>query len=385
MAARVRSALESQAADGFVRFKGLRLGVLCHQASVTSGFDHIIDLMVEAGIDVVRVFGPQHGPWGHTQDNMIEWAGYTDTRTGLEAVSLYGQHRRPTASMLDGLDHLVIDLQDVGCRVYTFVWTMALCMEACAKAGVPVSVFDRPNPIGHQMEGPVLQPGYESFVGMYPVPMRHGMSIGGMAAWLHRREKWNLDLTVLPCAGEDDESWTSSRLPWIPPSPNMPTVDTALVYPGMVLLEGTNVSEGRGTTRPFETFGAPWLDSHALCQDLNAERFPGVHFRPTSFEPTFQKQAGQVCHGGFLHVTDKRSFRPVTTGIGVLQRCRAYNPDAFEWKSPPYEYEETKLPIDVLAGNSWVREAIEQETPLGQIRERMDEELSAFNACQEVH
>lgn len=366
---RVKTGLERWISDGFSAIKGQRIGLLCNQASVASDFVHALDHLLKAGTDVVRVFGPQHGIWGHTQDNMIEWEGYKDPRTGLNFVSLYGEHREPTDEMLRGLDRLVIDLQDVGARYYTFIWTMALCMKACARTGVPVTVLDRPNPInGSDVEGPGVEDGFTSFVGLHSLPIRHGLTIGEIAADLRDRFYPVCELEVVKMTG-----WTrgmffvGTSLPWVPPSPNMPTPETALVYPGQCLLEGTNLSEGRGTTRPFETFGAPWIDAWRLLESLASLRLPGVHFRPIQFQPTFQKYAGEVCQGAFLHVTDRMAFRPVATIAALLWVVRSLFGDVFQWRRPPYEYEETHMPIDVLTGSSTFRHLIDEGKGLDEL------------------
>jgi uncharacterized protein YbbC (DUF1343 family) len=271
--------------------------------------------------------------------------------------------------MLAGLDVLVVDLQDVGSRIYTFVYTMANCLRAGRKHGVPVIVTDRPNPIGGEhIGGPMLRPGFESFVGQFPIPLQHGMTIAELARFFNEACAIGADLTVIPM-----ENWIRTMfyedtgVPWVMPSPNMPTVDTAVVYPGTVLFEGTNVSEGRGTTRPFELIGAPWVDAEALAATLTTYGLPGVHFRPAVFEPTFQKHARQACGGCQIHVLDRLAFRPVETALAVLVEIRAQNRAKFEWRPPPYEYEHTKLPIDILAGSSELREQVDANVPVQRI------------------
>ena len=338
-----------------------RLGLVVHPASVTRGLTLAPDALRAAGFDLRALFGPQHGARGDKQDNMIESDHYADPVTGLPVHSLYGEVRKPTPEMLDGLDALLFDLQDVGVRVYTFVWTMALAMEACAEAGIRFVVLDRPNPIGGaRREGPVLRPGFESFVGLHPVPLRHGLTCGEMARWLKRERDVDCDLAVVRAHGwERRMSWPDTGLPWVMPSPNLPTPDSCAVYPGMVLLEGTNLSEGRGTTRPFELFGAPWLDPATLVARLARARLPGVALRPCHFEPTFQKHAGRLCGGAQLHVTDPGAFQPVRTAVEILVAARALAPHDFAWREPPYEYEETLPPIDILWGSPTLREGIE--------------------------
>ena len=360
--------------------RNARLGLIAHPASVTSGLAHAADAIGHAGYHLRALFGPQHGARGEKQDNMIESDPYTDPLTGVPVHSLYGEVRKPTPEMLDPLDALLFDLQDVGVRVYTFVWTMALAMEACAEAGVRFVVLDRPNPIGGlKREGPVLQEGYESFVGLHPVPLRHGLTCGEMARWLNEERGIACDLDVIPCHGwRRSMLWTDTGLPWVMPSPNLPTPDSCLVYPGMVLLEGTNLSEGRGTTRPFELFGAPWLDPARLVARLIDARLPGVTFRPCHFEPTFQKHAGTLCGGAQLHVTDPGTFEPVRTAVEILVAANALAASDFAWREPPYEYEETLPPIDILWGNAALREGVQGGETTDAILSGVEAELGEF-------
>ena len=360
---------------------GARLGMIVHPASVASDLAFAADAARNAGLDVRALFGPQHGARGEKQDNMIESAPYMDPATGLPVHSLYGDVRRPTPEMLSGLDVVLFDLQDVGVRVYTFVWTMALAMEACGEAGVRFVVLDRPNPVGATREGPVLRPGFESFVGLHPIPLRHGLTCGELARWLCAERGVACELSVLPCRGwRSETTWRDTGLPWVMPSPNLPTVASCVVYPGMVLLEGTNLSEGRGTTRPFELFGAPWLDPDALVKRLRAANLPGVVFRPCHFEPTFQKHAGKLCGGAQLHVTDPSAFAPVRTAVEVLAAARALAPDRFEWRAPPYEYEHNLPPIDILWGHDGLRTGLEAGASAGEIMKEAERELDDFDA-----
>jgi len=356
------------------------IGLVAHPASVTRSLAASADRLLEAGFRLEALFGPQHGMWGEKQDNMVESAHFRDPHTGLPVHSLYGDVRRPTPDMLNGLDALLFDLQDVGVRVYTFVWTMALAMEACAEAGVRFVVLDRPNPVGGAVrEGPILREGYESFVGLHPVPPRHGLTSGEMARWLVGARGIGCELEVIPCGDWRRESmWPDTGLPWVLPSPNLPTPDSCRVYPGMVLLEGTNLSEGRGTTRPFEIFGAPWLAPHPLVDALEAKDLPGVRFRPCRFEPTFQKHAGSMCGGAQIHVTDAGVFRPVRTAVTVLHTARALAPDAFAWRDPPYEYEDVLMPIDILWGHDGLRTGIETERSVDELMEGVGAEAARF-------
>ncbi|HET9481632.1 MAG TPA: DUF1343 domain-containing protein [Candidatus Polarisedimenticolia bacterium] len=344
-----------------------RVGLLMHQASVTPGLESARDVLNRlCGRRLTALFGPQHGIAGEKQDNMIESAHGQDARLGIPIFSLYSETRRPTPGMLREVDILVVDLQDVGTRVYTFEWTTALALEACAEAGIPVVVLDRPNPLGGvTLEGNLIRPGYESFVGLHPVPMRHGLTLGEMATLVNARLARRpgaprCDLTVVPMTGwRRRMRFSDTGLPWVLPSPNMPTPETADVYPGQVLLEGCSLSEGRGTTRPFEVWGAPWLDAAGLRERFRKRRLPGCVLRDHDFEPTFHKWQGQVCRGFQIHVTDRERFRPYLTTLSLLQDVIALHPDRFEWKQPPYEYVTDKLPIDVLTGDPVVRETIE--------------------------
>lgn len=338
------------------RLRGRRTGALLHAASVTSSLRPALSVLEEMDtrgkIHLAALFGPQHGFETITQDNMIEWRSYHHPRLGLPVHSLYGDHREPTDEMLGGLEVLFIDLVDVGARYYTFIWTMLLCIQAAARHGITVVVADRPNPIdGTDVEGRPQQSGHLSFVGLHPLPIRHGRTIGELAALFKTECAPAADLVVLPLEGWDRALYhDETGLPWVLPSPNMPTPDTAVVYPGMCLLEGTNLSEGRGTTRPFELFGAPWIDGHRLTGELSALGLPGVVFREAAFQPGFQKHAGQVCRGAQLHVTDRRSFRPVRTALSILRCVQHMYPGNFAWNPPPYEYEHEKLPIEILCG-----------------------------------
>ena len=334
--------------------KNAALGAVLHPASVSASLHHASEVLKSHDGDLFRLkalFGPQHGYLGQTQDNMIEWGGFAHPRWGIPVYSLYGEHREPTPEMLAGLDVLLVDMQDVGARYYTFIWTLYLCMKACEKAKIPVVVLDRPNPIGNAVEGPVLNPDYRSFVGLHPISVRHGKTIGELARQFQREAFPGCELHVLPMEGNNPESYfEATGLPWVLPSPNMPTVDTAVVYPGMCLFEATNVSEGRGTSRPFELFGAPWIDAAHMCSELNRGNLPGVHFREAYFQPTFHKFSGQLCGGAQIHVLDRFGFLPFRTAVAILDYLRGNHPEVFRWKEPPYEYEYHKLPIEILIG-----------------------------------
>jgi len=377
----MRTGLEVLVDSGLAPIRGASVGLLVHPASVNRRLEHAVDLLRRAGgVRLARLFGPQHGLRGETQDNMVEWRGFTESGTGLPVCSLYGEVRKPTPEMLDSLDALVVDLQDVGARCYTFTWTMLLCLEACAECDVRVVVLDRPNPIGAaEREGFVLEPAYRSFVGMAPIPMRHSLTLGELAALFNGTLDLGAQLEVVWMDGYDRSmSFENTDLPWVLPSPNMPTLETARVYPGMCLLEGTNLSEGRGATRPFEMFGAPFIEPERLVERLGAYDLPGIAFRPCHFEPTFQKWAGELCGGAQIHVTDHDAFRPVRTGVAVLAAVRELWPDAFAWRAPPYEYETQILPIDMLAGTDRLRTMIDAGVPPDEVAASWEADLDAF-------
>jgi uncharacterized protein YbbC (DUF1343 family) len=325
---------------------------------------HAADLLHAApGVELAALFGPEHGVRGDAQ-YMAAVGGERDPRTGVAVHSLYGETAAslaPPEEALRGLDALVFDVQDVGTRFYTYQATMMLCMEAAARAKVAFVVLDRPNPIGGVLvEGPALRPGFESFCGLHDLAVRHGMTVGELALLFREERRLDVELDVVLARGwRRGAPFRATGLPWVFPSPNMPTPETALVYPGMCLLEGTNLSEGRGTTRPFELFGAPWLDAHRLAADLAAERLPGVAYRPASFVPTWDKHAGARCHGVELHVTDPDAFRPFRTGLACVVHGRAQDPARFRWRTEPYEFVSDVPAFDLLCGSARERAAIE--------------------------
>jgi len=368
------------------RLDGRRVGVVCNPASVDAGLAHIADRFAALpGARLSAIFGPQHGFRSDVQDNMIETAHGHDEVRRVPVYSLYSETREPTPEMLRDLDVLVIDLQDVGVRIYTYIYTMANCLKAAARQGLEVIVCDRPNPIGGtQVEGMVLERGFESFVGMYPIPMRHGMTIGELARLFNEEFALGAKLEVVAMQGWRREMYfDDTGLTWIISSPNIPTFDTTTVYPGGVLFEGTNVSEGRGTTRPFELLGAPWVVAERLAERMNRLEMPGVYFRAALFEPTFHKHAGKGCGGVQIHMTDRRTFRPVEAGVALMEGFRASDPAQFGWKPPPYEYEFEKMPIDCLAGCSTLRQQIEAGVSGKEIARSWDAPLAAFKKVRE--
>jgi uncharacterized protein YbbC (DUF1343 family) len=369
--------------------RGQRVGLVSNPASVDHRLLHVVDLMLaEPAIGLVALFGPQHGFRSDVQDNMIE-TPHTEFEAGAKRrvplYSLYSDTREPTADMLGGLDTLVIDLQDIGTRIYTYMYTMANCMRAARRHGVKVIVCDRPNPIGGvEVEGITLEPGNESFVGQFPIPTRHGMTMGELARLFNEGFEIGADLEVITMEGwRRSMHWDDTGLPWVMPSPNIPTLDSALAFPGTVHLEGTNASEGRGTTRPFELVGAPWVGAEKFAARLNARDLPGVYFRPVVFEPTFQKHARVACGGCQIHVRDRLAFRPVLTGIAIIEEIRAADPSSFAWKPPPYEYEHDKVPIDVIAGAASFRQAIDAGDRAEQIAARWQASVADFRTLQQ--
>ena len=377
--ARVHSGLEVLCTERSELCKGRRVGLLCHPASVDADLTHAVDRLIAAGIRPTRLFGPEHGVRGEAQD-MIGVEEEHDRRTGIPATSLYGdsfESLEPSAEALADIDVLLVDLQDVGSRYYTYVWTMALCMRAAARAGVAIVVLDRPNPLGGvEIEGGEVAPECESFVGLGSIPVRHGMTIGELAQLVRAGIPWggprfakplDCDLTIVKMKNwKRSASFEATRLPWVLPSPNMPMVNTAYVYPGMCLIEGTNVSEARGTTRPFELFGAPFVDGYRLAERLSRYDLPGVRYRPTTFRPTFHKFGGQSCGGLQLHVYDRRTFKPYRTGVAILRELYAQSPE-FRWRTEKYEFVSDRPAIDLLTGGDGVRTGIERGLPLEEI------------------
>ena len=365
---------------------GKRVGLVCNPASVDGQLRHVADLFAQhPKATLAALFGPQHGFRSDVQDKMIETAHGDDCVRRVPVYSLYSETREPTAEMLAGIDVLVIDLQDVGSRIYTFIYTMANCLIAARKHRIKAIVCDRPNPIGGAgVEGPLLVRGFESFVGQYPIPMRHGMTIGELAQLFNAEFGIGADLEIVKMDGWRREMYfDATGLPWVMPSPNMPTLDTAVVYPGAVLFEGTNVSEGRGTTRPFEITGAPWPVAERFSEQMNALGLAGVFFRPAVFEPTFQKHAKTACAGCQMHVLDRRAFRPVEAGVALIKAFRDAGPGQFAWRQPPYEYERTKMPIDILAGSSDLRTQIEAGVSAREIARSWTASVDAFMRARE--
>lgn len=372
-------------------FRGERVGLVTHPAAVSRDLRPAPDMVAGLpGVRLAALFGPEHGFTGEAQDLEGVAGGRLHPRYGVPVVSLYGDtfaSLKPTADHLRGLDGLIIDMQDVGSRYYTFQATMLYCLEAAAAVGLPVCVLDRPNPLGGRLvEGPTLRAGFESFVGVHPVPTRHGLTIGELAILYQKERVPGVNLTVIRCPGlsrESDSGWVPE--PWVPPSPNMPAYTTALVYPGMCLIEGTNLSEGRGTTRPFEYVGFPGVDAHRVVDALNAEGLPGVRFLPVEFRSTFQKHAGKTCGGVFVAVTDREAFRPVRTGLAVIAAFRTLLGDAFRWRTERYEFVDDRPAIDLLFGSDRERLALEAGVPWRDIAAAWEPEEAAFRERRRVY
>lgn len=385
---KVKLGLEKALDNAEQIFGKYRVGLICNQASVNHEFQHAADLFFEnKNINLTTLFGPQHGIRGDVQDNMIETGHGLDGLTSLPIYSLYSETREPTAQMLDNLDALVFDLQDVGCRVYTFIYTMANAMRACSKAGKKFFVLDRPNPIGGiKIEGNSLETGHESFVGQFGIPMRHGLTVGELARLFNDKFGINCDLTVIEMEGwKREHYYDETDCPWVLPSPNMPTVETAVVFPGTVYFEGTQVSEGRGTTKPFEMVGAPYINAKVLADALNDLHLNGVRFRDINFLPTFQKHADTVCGGIFLHVTDRLSFEPVITGISIVKTIYDIYKEDFRWKKPPYEYVYDRNPFDVISGTFNTRQQIESGISLENIKQSWEKDVMEFSDLREKY
>lgn len=362
--------------DAFELIAGQRVGLITNHSGVNADMVATADRLHRTeGTTLGALFGPEHGIRGDAEDGVTIESG-KDERTGVRTFSLYGDTRKPTPTMLEGLDVLLFDIQDVGARFYTYLYTMSLAMEVCAEVGLPFVVLDRPNPIGGEcLEGNLLDPAFASFVGMYPLPIRYGMTIGELAGLFNEGFGINADLEIVTMRGwRRRDYWEETGIPWVSPSPNMPTVDTAVVYPGMCYFEGTNVSEGRGTTRPFEQIGAPYIDGFRLADELSDLHLPGAAFRPVRFQPTFGKYPGETCAGVQVHVTDRRVFRPVHAGFCVVSAVRQLWPDDFAWRVP----REGIHNFDKLAGTDRIRLALDRGVGIDDLVSAWEEERQPF-------
>jgi uncharacterized protein YbbC (DUF1343 family) len=370
MARQVQIGLECCLEDPLPILREARFGLLMNQASVDRSFRYACDVLAKRFPGrLVALFSPQHGLWCEEQANMIESPHGHYEPLGVPVYSLYSETRQPTSAMLQGLDCLVIDLQDVGTRVYTFAWTIQNCLRACAAANLPVVMLDRPNPLGGVVaEGPLLEPGYESFVGGARIPLRHGLTLGELARMVNDERQIGATLEIVPMQGwSRGMHFDDTGRTWVAPSPNMPRVTTALLYPGQVLLEGTNLSEGRGTTLPFEVVGAPFIDPHVLARELRKAQLLGLAVRPIRFVPTFDKWRGQRCGGLALHVVEPAAVRSVAVTLQILATISRFYPQEFAWLPPPYEYEREKMPIDILFGSPRLRRAMLSESTVSDV------------------
>ena len=382
---RVTTGLDALCDNPPERLKSRRLGLLGNPASITSQFVHAKDVIATCYPGQLNaLFSPQHGFFAEKQDNMIESGHFRDPDLDIPVFSLYSETRIPTADMFDDIDTLVIDIQDVGTRVYTFIYTISYCLETAAALGKSVVILDRPNPVGGvQIEGNVLEEAYASFVGRFPIPMRHGMTVGEIASFFNTTRNINCDLTVIPMQGwTRDMYWQDTGLVWIPPSPNLPTPLSAMVYPGQVILEGTNLSEGRGTTLPFEQFGAPFVDVHTLMPRVQ-DRLKGIVLRPLCFQPTSGKWQDQMCKGFHIHVTDKNAYKPYLYSLILLQEIIRTHPNEFAFKAPPYEYEFERLPMDLILGSRDLRENLENMNDLHELEKTWQIPLQTFRQASQ--
>lgn len=362
---------------------GKNVGVLCHAASITSSFTHILEALIDnSSLNVSAIFGPQHGLFGQTQDNMVEWeGGYKHPVYNTPVYSLYGKSRKPTAKMLKGLGAFLVDLQDVGARPYTYIWTVKLCMEACVERNLPLWILDRPNPIAAvPFDGPMLREDFFTFVGGAEIPLCHRLTIGEMAMLLKQKYFPSLDLHIIWMKDWwRDSLFTETGLPWIIPSPNMPSVNTAIVYPGMVLCEATNMSEGRGTTLPFELFSAPYIEMEPFKHNLLNRKIPNCVFREHNFIPTFQKWQQTYCRGMQIHVTNPRSYQPVFTAASIIEAVmQTSDSNTFSFNQPPYEYEYEKMPFDILSGDTQLRRCLTKGDSLQELQEKWREDRGYF-------
>ncbi|RJP80487.1 MAG: DUF1343 domain-containing protein [Desulfobacteraceae bacterium] len=385
----VKTGLETLIENPLPEMKNKKLGLLCNPASISRDINHARDLLINAFPGQVKaMYSPQHGFFAEKQDNMIESDNMLDHKAGIPVFSLYGETRKPTKEMLDPIDILLVDLQDAGTRVYTFIYTLSYCMEAAKEFHKKVFILDRPNPIGGKIvEGNILNPEYASFVGRFPIPMRHGLTIGEIALLFNEFFNIHCDLSIIRMKNwKRDMIFQDTGLPWVPPSPNLPTPTSAMVYPGQVIWEGTNISEGRGTTQPFEIFGAPFLDLDTIGNAVPDDVLSGAVLRPVVFEPTSNKWSNRSCTGFQIHVTDPKTFRPYRLSLELLKAVVNHHRNEFQWKSPPYEYEFKKMPFDLISGDESIRKAIEKNQNLDRMETSWKKDIQAFlSLSQQYH
>ncbi len=355
--------------------RGKRIGLITNHTGVDRKLRHDIDAFISTpGLRLVALFSPEHGIRGTVQAGEKVRSG-VDEKTGIPVYSLYGEKTQPTEDMLKEVDVLVYDIQDVGCRFYTYISTLGQCMEAAARKKIPFIVLDRPNPLGGEaVEGPSLKPEFRSFVGAFPIPIRYGLTPGELAGFIKDTQKLDVALAVAKLKNWRRSQWyDETGLVWVPPSPNIPTLEAALVYPGTCLMEGTNLSEGRGTTKPFELIGAPWIDGLKLAESLNRTNLPGVLFRATAFTPTFSKFSGEACQGVQLHIVDRKTFRPLLTALAILKEIRSAYPSQFQF---------TNKHFDRLAGSDELRKSLEQNLAVEKIVAAWDASVKEFEVAR---
>ncbi len=371
----MQTGLDRFIVDGLPDVDGKRVGLITNPTGVDGRLRSTVDLLWRRGrVRLVALFGPEHGILGTAQAGE-KTASSLDQRTGLRVHSLYGATLRPTAEMLEGLDALIFDMQDVGARYATYLATLVYAQQAAANAGLPMVIFDRPNPItGAHVEGNTLEPAFASFVGVHPIPARHGLTVGELARMFAAEQGWPQPIVAQMRGWERGQWFDKTDLPWVQPSPNLPTLDAVTLYPGTCLIEGSNLSEGRGTTRPFEMVGAPWLDAFALAEELERREFPGVTFRPLTFTPTVSKHAGIACHGVQAHITDRDALRPVKLGVHLLDAMRRLAPDRFEW----WQGADGRYFIDLLLGSDAPRRALDRGLPVEELTQQWDSDAMAF-------
>jgi uncharacterized protein YbbC (DUF1343 family) len=384
MSSIVKTGFDILERKGFSHFRKEKVGLIVNPSSVNRHLDGTHTVFLKNNINITVLFGPEHGIKGESQDQE-KCEGFRDEKTGIPVYTLYGEQISPNEEMLKDVDTIVFDIQDVGARYYTFIWTMKLSMEKAARYRKKFIVLDRPNPInGVDIEGPMLEENYESFVGLLPIPVRHGMTVGELALLFNEEFNIGVELEVIKMEGWGRSLWfDETGVFWVPPSPNMPTLDTAILYPGMCLLEGTNISEGRGTTKPFEFFGAPWIKTERVLKELKGIK--GCKLRAIYFKPLWSKYKGKICAGFQLHITDRKKFRPVRTALDIIYTVKKTHPQDFEWRKPPYEFEKDKLPFDILIGNSKVREMIEEGSFLENVEKTCSEGVEGFIRIREKY
>lgn len=368
----------------FRSLEGARVGLLTNFSCCDSNLVPTIALFSkQTKVDLRVIFAPEHGLYAALQDQ-VKAGDYWDKERKIKVSSLYGQTLMPDRELLSTVDVIVIDLQDIGTRYYTFLWSAVLMIQAMAALEKEVFILDRPNPLnGINVQGPALEPEYSSFVGLYAIPVRHGLTIGELCNLINEEYGLGGTIRIIRMKGWRRQHYhPETGLAWTMPSPNMPCFDTALVYPGLCLLEGTNISEGRGSTRPFEVFGAPWIDPYDFVEAISRRETPGACFRPTFFIPQFSKYARRLCGGAQIYVTDRGRFEPFSAGLEIISTVMRLYPKRFRWRMPPYEFEKKRLPIDILCGNSWIRRALEHNRSVRYLKTRWQNDLKRFRTIR---